>query len=49
MRRSPGACEKFHGAVIDHAGRSDTKKYLEMRRTWKRAEETGARNFGNSN
>ena len=29
MRRSPGACEKFHGALIDHAGRSDTRVFRE--------------------
>lgn len=29
MRRSPGACEKFHGALIDHAGRNDTRVFRE--------------------
>lgn len=31
MRRSPGACEKFHGALIDHAGRSDTRVFRECK------------------
>ena len=29
IRRSRGACEKYHGAVIDHAGREDTRVFLE--------------------
>lgn len=32
IRRSIGACEKFHGAVIDHAGRDDTRVFLEVER-----------------
>ena len=30
MRRSIGACEKFHGAVIDHAGHEDTRVFREI-------------------
>lgn len=30
IRRSIGACEKFHGAVIDHAGRADTRVFREV-------------------
>lgn len=30
IRRSIGACEKFHGAVIDHAGRDDTRVFCEV-------------------
>jgi len=30
MRRSIGACEKYHGAVIDHAGRDDTRMFREI-------------------
>lgn len=30
IRRSIGACEKYHGAVIDHAGRDDTRVFLEV-------------------
>ncbi len=30
MRRSVGACEKYHGAVIDHAGTSNTRVFREI-------------------
>lgn len=30
MRRSRGGCEKFHGAVIEHSGRSDTRVFREV-------------------
>ncbi|GEM47275.1 beta-galactosidase [Deinococcus cellulosilyticus] len=30
MRQSVGACEKFHGAVIDHTGRNDTRVFREV-------------------
>ena len=30
MRRARGACEKFHGAVIEHSGRSDTRVFSEV-------------------
>lgn len=30
IRRSIGACEKYHGAVIDHAGRDDTRVFREV-------------------
>jgi beta-galactosidase len=30
MRASVGACEKFHGAVIDHSGRNDTRVFREV-------------------
>ncbi|PRY07330.1 beta-galactosidase [Kineococcus rhizosphaerae] len=29
MRQSKGACEKYHGAVIDHSGRDDTRVFRE--------------------
>lgn len=29
MRRSIGACEKFHGAIIDHVGTAETRVYKE--------------------
>src|SRR6266851_2335090 len=29
-RRSRGECEKFHGAVIEHSGRSDTRVFREV-------------------
>ena len=30
MRASRGACEKYHGAVIGHAGRADTRVFQEV-------------------
>lgn len=30
IRQSVGACEKFHGAVIGHAGRDDTRVFREL-------------------
>lgn len=30
MRASRGACEKYHGAVLDHAGRTDTRSFREI-------------------
>jgi beta-galactosidase len=30
MRRSIGACEKYHGAVIDHAGHENTRVFREV-------------------
>ncbi len=30
MRNSRGACEKYHGAVLDHAGRTDTRVFREV-------------------
>jgi beta-galactosidase len=32
MRASRGACEKYHGAVIGHSGRSDTRVFGEVAR-----------------
>jgi beta-galactosidase len=32
MRASRGACEKYHGAVIGHAGRDDTRVFHEVAR-----------------
>jgi len=29
MRQSKGACEKYHGALIDHSGRTDTRVFRE--------------------
>ncbi|HEU4328662.1 MAG TPA: beta-galactosidase, partial [Roseiflexaceae bacterium] len=29
-RRSRGGCEKFHGAVVEHSGRSDTRVFREV-------------------
>lgn len=32
LRRSVGACEKFHGAVIEHVGTEDTRVFREVAR-----------------
>lgn len=42
IRRSIGACEKFHGAVIDHAGRDDTRVFREVERLGKELEKLGS-------
>lgn len=37
-RKGRGACEKFHGAVLDHYGKSDTRVFQETARwgiVWK--------------
>ncbi len=33
FRQSQGSCEKFHGAVVDHYGGSDTRVFREVART----------------
>lgn len=37
-RQSRGACEKFHSAVVDHSGRSDTMIFRDVREVGKRLE-----------
>lgn len=39
MRRSLGACEKFHGAVIDHVGNEDTRVFREVEMLGKELEQ----------
>lgn len=41
IRRTVGACEKFHGAVIDHAGRDDTRVFREVARLGQDLEKLG--------
>ena len=38
LRRSRGACEKFHGAVISHAGTEDTRVFREVQELGKELE-----------
>ena len=38
LRRSRGACEKFHGAVISHAGTEDTRVFWEVQELGKELE-----------
>ena len=41
MRRSIGACEKYHGAVIDHAGSREARVYKEVAQLGKELKELG--------
>lgn len=41
IRRTAGACEKFHGAVIDHAGRDDTRVFREVTKLGEELEALG--------
>ncbi len=41
IRRTVGACEKFHGAVIDHAGRDDTRVFREVAQLGEELERLG--------
>ena len=33
FRKSRGACEQYHGAIVDHVGTSDTRVFQEVKRT----------------
>lgn len=46
MRRSIGACEKYHGAVIDHAGHEYTRVFREVRALGKELEQLGGEILG---
>ncbi|MDQ0716966.1 beta-galactosidase [Streptomyces luteogriseus] len=46
MRASRGACEKYHGAVIGHAGRDDTRVFREVAELGGELEALGARTLG---
>lgn len=41
IRRTVGACEKYHGAVIDHAGRNDTRVFREVKELGSELEKLG--------
>lgn len=41
MRRSIGACEKFHGAVIDHVGTENTRVFRELSQLGRELKELG--------
>lgn len=41
IRRTVGACEKYHGAVIDHAGRDDTRVFREVKELGAELEKLG--------
>ncbi|MEJ3746163.1 beta-galactosidase [Actinomycetes bacterium KLBMP 9797] len=46
MRASRGACEKYHGAVIGHAGRSDTRVFQEVAELGRELERLGDATLG---
>ncbi|MFH9003255.1 beta-galactosidase [Streptomyces afghaniensis] len=46
MRASRGACEKYHGAVIGHAGRDDTRVFREAAELGEELEALGDRTLG---
>lgn len=46
MRRSIGACEKFHGAVIDHAGHENTRVFRETAVLGKELKKLGSQVLG---
>ena len=41
LRRSVGACEKFHGAVISHAGTENTRVFREVQQLGGELEKLG--------
>ncbi|SEE25419.1 beta-galactosidase [Ruania alba] len=41
MRAARGACEKYHGAVLDHAGRTDSRPFREVARLGEELEQLG--------
>lgn len=46
MRRSVGACEKYHSAVIDHAGHEHTRVFREVAALGRELEKIGGRILG---
>jgi beta-galactosidase len=46
LRRSIGACEKFHSAVIDHAGHENTRVFREVAALGAELERIGAATLG---
>ncbi|MCC8044904.1 MAG: beta-galactosidase [Clostridiales bacterium] len=46
MRRSIGACEKFHGAVIDHVGTENTRVFREVAALGAELNELGSHTLG---
>lgn len=46
MRRSIGACEKYHGAVIDHAGHENTRVFRELKALGEELDKIGGRTLG---
>lgn len=46
MRRSIGACEKYHGAVIDHAGHEHTRVFREVQELGRELNKLGDATLG---
>lgn len=46
MKRSIGACEKYHGAVIDHVGNENTRVFREVTELGAELEKLGAQTLG---
>lgn len=46
MRRSQGACEKYHSAVIDHAGHEDTRVFREVSELGAELKKLGSETLG---
>ncbi len=49
LRRSVGGCEKFHGAVIAHAGTEDTRVFREVQKLGQELERLGDKTLGSAN
>ncbi len=49
LRRSVGACEKFHGAVIEHVGTEDTRVFREVAQLGRELKALGDRLLGADN
>ncbi|MCA1597180.1 MAG: beta-galactosidase, partial [Chloroflexi bacterium] len=45
-RRSRGACEKYHGAVVEHAGRTDARVFREVSALGEELESLGTQTLG---
>lgn len=46
MRRTIGACEKYHGAVIDHVGNENTRVFRELTALGEELERIGSQTLG---
>lgn len=46
MRRSIGACEKYHGAIIDHVGNENTRVFREAKELGQELEALGDKTLG---
>ena len=46
MRRSIGACEKYHGAVIDHVGHENTRVFREIKALGDELQQIGDKTLG---